>query len=402
MLKKPFVCLLAVLCMVSLLLPARAAEVDCDAVYCFTQEDFSQEEQPLAGICITGLPDSSAGTVMLGSRVLRCGDILTAEQVEQMTFCPLRTEENVQASVMYLPIYEDHVAPCAAMTISIRGKEDKAPVAEDMAVQTYKNLPKEGTLKVNDPEGGAMTYTLVRQPKRGEVVINSDGTFLYTPKKNKVGTDSFVFTATDPAGNVSRQATVTVELMKPTDDRQYTDTVGKNFRFEAEWMRNSGLFIGESIGDEICFQGEKPVSRGEFVAMVVELLEIPLDSQGGQSLDADVPQWLRPYLDAALRSGLLDGTDINESWNVHEQITGGEAGVMLQNVLDLKLTAASVVREGEEAPTHTDIALQAMAENGITLAADTALNRADVAVLLYRVSTLAQDAPGMQVIRMQK
>ena len=33
-----------------------AAEVDCDAVYCFTDQDFSQQEQ-VSGICITGLPD---------------------------------------------------------------------------------------------------------------------------------------------------------------------------------------------------------------------------------------------------------------------------------------------------------------------------------------------------------
>ena len=62
---------------------ALAAEVDCDSVYCFTQEDFAGEET-LRGICITGLPDSSAGTVMLGTRVIRSGDILTAEQLQQL------------------------------------------------------------------------------------------------------------------------------------------------------------------------------------------------------------------------------------------------------------------------------------------------------------------------------
>ena len=62
-----------------------AAEVDCDDVYCFSSEDFSEEE-PLAGICITGLPQADAGTVMLGCRVLQPGDILTADQIAQMTF----------------------------------------------------------------------------------------------------------------------------------------------------------------------------------------------------------------------------------------------------------------------------------------------------------------------------
>ena len=98
-------CLCAVLSLVG---AALAAEVDCDGIYCFQSEDFS-EDAALTGICITGLPDAETGTVLLGSRVLRPGDILTAEQVEQMTFRPLRSEEDRQAQVTYLPIYADRV-----------------------------------------------------------------------------------------------------------------------------------------------------------------------------------------------------------------------------------------------------------------------------------------------------
>ena len=108
-----------------------------------------------------------------------------------MTFMPLKTQEDLVAQVTYLPIYENRVATSATMVISIRGKEDKAPVAEDSLMETYKNLPNQGKLKVSDPEGGALVYTVTRQPRRGEVTVNADGTFLYTPKKNKVGVDSF-------------------------------------------------------------------------------------------------------------------------------------------------------------------------------------------------------------------
>ena len=112
---------------------ASAAEVESGSVYCFSAGDFSPEEN-LTGICITDLPESSVGTILLGTRVLREGDILTANQVSQMTFSPLLTEQDASAQVGYLPIYADRVDPSAAMTIAIRGKEDKAPVAEDMAV----------------------------------------------------------------------------------------------------------------------------------------------------------------------------------------------------------------------------------------------------------------------------
>ncbi len=402
MLKKRIFCLaLAAVCLLGAAVPALAAEVDCDDVYCFSTGDFSQEEEELKGICITGLPDSSAGTVLLGSRVLRPGDILAADQVNQMTFSPLRTEENAQAVISYLPIYETHVAPSATMTLAIRGKEDKAPVAQDIALETYKNLPKEGTLKVSDPEGGKLVFTVTRQPKRGEVVVNNDGTFLYTPKKNKVGVDSFVFTATDEAGNVSREATVTIRLLKPTAS-QYSDTVGEDCRFEAEWLKNTGLFEGENINGASCFQPGKAVSGGEFLAVAVKLLELPVE-ENVQDLQVvrTAPQWLRPYVAAALRSGVLDGVDL-ESAGYDSPITGAQAAVMLQNVLDLKVsTAAQLDSEGGNA-TQSAIALACLAENGVTLPQDQALTRREMAVALYRVRTLAEDAPGMQVIRSQK
>ena len=75
---------LAILCLLGYGTTVFAAQVDCDAVYCFTQEDFGEEE-PVKGICITGLPAAHTGTVMLGNRVLRTGDILTADQISQMT-----------------------------------------------------------------------------------------------------------------------------------------------------------------------------------------------------------------------------------------------------------------------------------------------------------------------------
>ena len=163
------------------------------------------------------------------------------------------------------------------MSIAVIGRQDQAPVAEDSALETYRNLPNEAMLKVRDPEGKALTYTVTRTPKRGDVVIREDGSFIYTPRKNKVGIDSFTYTAADPAGNVSREATVTVTVLKPSSNRPYTDTAGKSCRFAAEWMKNTGIFISENINGNGCFQPEKQVSRGDFLTMLVGALDIPLE-----------------------------------------------------------------------------------------------------------------------------
>lgn len=384
-----------------------AAEVDCDATYCFTATDFSQEEN-LKGICITGLPDSNAGTVLLGNRIIRTGDILTTEQLEQLTFSPLRTETDLEATVTYLPIYENRVETAATMTLSIRGKKDLAPVAQDSTLETYKNLPNSGKLAVSDPEKQAMTYSVLRQPKRGTVTVNKDGSYTYTPKKNKVGVDSFTYTATDPAGNVSREATVTIQILKPTDATQYTDTAGQSCRFAAEWLRNTGLFVGESVAGESCFFPEKTVTRGEFVSTLVQMLGIPTDNVSYASIPADTPNWLKPYLAAAMRAGLTADLPANENgcFEADLPITGAEAAVMIQNALDLSISETALeTMAGEEwanVPVWATTSVAVMAENGVMLAADEPMTRAQLALALYRVSYLSVDAPGMTVIRKQK
>ena len=391
MLAKRIISLLAILCCLLPAIGAMAAQVDCDSEYCFSGEEFGES---LTGVCIIGLPDENTGTVLLGTRVVRSGDILTQQQLSQLTFRPLRTETDAEATVTYLPIYEDRVEKETKLTISVRGKADQMPVAEDSVLETYKNLPNQGRLKAHDPEGTALTYTVIRAPKRGEVTVNPDGSFTYTPKKNKVGTDSFTYTATDAAGNVSRQATVTVQILKPADKTFYTDTLGQDCRFAAEWLKNTGLFMGETLAGQSCFQPDKTVSRGEFVAMLVRTLGLRVEDHAGSTgFSEDVPTWLKPYLAAAQRAGLTAGWSDGSVFGAQMPITGPEAALLIQNALDMP---ASVM--AGDMPL-TDWALAVLAENALELPCEGALNRGDVASALYRVNQLIPDAPGMTVFR---
>ena len=398
MLQKRFLCLALILCCcLGLVGGALALELDCDEQYCFQSADFSDSED-LTGICITGLPDPSAGTVMLGTRVLRAGDILTAEQIGQMTFMPLKTEEDVDACVTYLPIYPNKVDVDTTMTISIRGKEDKAPIAEDSSIETYKNLANTGKLKVFDPEEQPLTYSVIRQPRRGTVTVAEDGSFTYTPKKNKVGTDSFTFTATDPAGKVSREATVTIEILKPTDAQQYTDTVGTDCRFTAEWMKNTGLFVGEQVGGTACFQPEKTVSRGEFLTMLVKTLDMKVDENADfTGFTDEVPNWLKPYLAAALRNGMTENWPDSQCFNASQSITGAEAALLVQNALDLTATVTTGKENDGELPVWADTAITAMSEQGIELDPTAELTRETVSIVLYQISQLSKSLPNSEV-----
>lgn len=372
-----------------LTLSASAAEIDSQDVYCFGAEEFTAGEAALSGICLTGLPEKEQGLLMLGERMLRPGDVLTAQQVNEMTFVSGATQDDATATITYLPVFSNGLAGEATMTLSIRGRENKAPIAEDCAFETYKNLEVAGTLKVRDPEGQEMQFTLTRPPKRGTIEISPDGSFTYTPKKNKVGVDSFTFTATDPAGKTSREATVTVSILKPTDARQYTDTAGKSCRFTAEWMKNTGIFVGENIGGSPCFSPDKPVSRGEFVTMLVRALNLPTDEAVTETGYSDVPQWLKPYLAAAIRSGLTSRLEAADTFDPDTPVSAEDAAAMLCSALKLECREQPALSAQEE--TVSTGSQEIAAQNGFLFSSPT-LTRADAADILYQASRYPQNA----------
>lgn len=388
---------LLALLLLTLLPAAGAAEVDVGAVYCFQSADFQTgTEQELTGVCITGVP--SAGNVLLGSRVILPGDILTVHQLDNMTFSPA-VNATTEAQITYLPICGSQVEEEAVMTISIKKKENKPPVAQNGALETYKNLENTGTLSASDPEGSALTYTVVAKPKRGEVTIHDDGTFTYTPKKNKVGKDSFTYSVTDADGAVSNEAVVEIQILKPLDSAAYKDV--QTGQFEAMWMRNTGLFAGSQVAGENCFGPEEPVTRGDFLAMAMKLLQIPVDESlttSGFADEADAAQWLRPYLATAMRLGVISGTreDGKVVFRPNDPITGAEAAVLLDNILQLP---AGTVQD-TAAPDWAESSVQAMSSAGVTVATPTEnLTRLETARLLYSVSKVSNQAPGLEVFR---
>ena len=338
----------------------------------------SAAEQPLSpavfgerltGVWITAVPEES--TLRLGSRVIRAGDVLTADQLRSLTL-----QGEAETVIRYLPIRETGVEAEAELVFS---RKNEAPTAEDSMMETYRNLPNEGLLSVSDPEGEAMTFTLTRSPRRGQVILRDDGSFLYTPEKNKVGTDSFTFTAADPAGNVSREATVTVRILKPTDEKQYADTISSDCRFEAEWLRSTGIFSGETISGQLCFSPDEPVSRGQFLAMLMQVLEMPVDRSVQETGFADEsPMWLKPYLAAALRSGIIAGYPGQDGveFRPEQTVTAAEAEGMTRSALRFAVPAAAM----------DEIETEAVDASPMT--------RADAAKKLYQLSRLKREHSG--------
>ena len=93
------------------------------------------------------------------------------------------------------------------------------PLAVDDTYTTFENvglttLPSTGVLhNDSDPNADPFTAALVTGPTNGTLTFHADGTFVYIPNTNFVGTDTFTYQDTDSAGAVSNIATATINVV---------------------------------------------------------------------------------------------------------------------------------------------------------------------------------------------
>ena len=122
--------------------------------------------------------------------------------------------------------------------------------------------------------------------------------------------------------------------------------------------------------------------------MVMELTGAIVDESVTASAFLDSEEaalWLRPYMAAAVRTGIIRG-EIREDGLVFrpdDPITGREAAVILQNLLQLPVSA-SAQENGE--PQWSAASVQALRESGFAVAAGEELTREKTVCLLYNIS----------------
>ena len=106
----------------------------------------------------------------------------------------------------------------ATVTITINPVNDAPYVAFDppQAETTPEDTPLNGQIQYFDVEGDAVTIMLKSGPANGQVTVNTDGSFVYTPNLNFNGVDTFLITATDALG-ASRDGAVAVTVTPVND-----------------------------------------------------------------------------------------------------------------------------------------------------------------------------------------
>ena len=101
----------------------------------------------------------------------------------------------------------------ATVFISV-GVADSVPIAQDDEFTVQTGTTFEGDLAENDTPSadGGNVWAISQLAGGGEVVVNADGTFSYTPDEGYFGIDSFTYTVTDIDGDVST-GTVIIDVV---------------------------------------------------------------------------------------------------------------------------------------------------------------------------------------------
>jgi gliding motility-associated-like protein/uncharacterized repeat protein (TIGR01451 family) len=101
--------------------------------------------------------------------------------------------------------------PVTAQPVPVAAVDNQGNVTADNPV-TIPVLNNDTPGDANTPLDPA-TLEIVQQPAHGSIVVNEDGTVVYTPEKGYTGPDSFTYKVKDQNGNSSNVATVNLNII---------------------------------------------------------------------------------------------------------------------------------------------------------------------------------------------
>ncbi|AYF55154.1 calcium-binding protein [Clostridium botulinum C] len=102
------------------------------------------------------------------------------------------------------------------------------PISSNFDEVTYKNFPVSGSILSVNPTDGALSYTLETPPTNGFVKIDLEGNWIYTPKINFMGIDSFSVNITNES-NGSTISTVNILVKDFPKSFDYLNCCCRNY-----------------------------------------------------------------------------------------------------------------------------------------------------------------------------
>jgi len=130
--------------------------------------------------------------------------------------------------------------------IAVDIPENRTPVASNVDFTTQTEVAIQDNLIASDPDGDTLTFSIDEMPLLGEIMLNTDGSFIYQPSIETVGNDSFSFTVQDSRGGSARgQVNIVIEAL----ELSFTQSVRGSFQAEnsdAPQRVNGRVFIQDA------------------------------------------------------------------------------------------------------------------------------------------------------------
>jgi N-acetylneuraminic acid mutarotase len=88
---------------------------------------------------------------------------------------------------------------------------NQPPVASNGTLAAVAEIARSGQLSATDPENSTLSYSKTVDPSKGTVVVQSNGSFVYTASAGETGADSFKFKANDGQAD-SNEGTISITI----------------------------------------------------------------------------------------------------------------------------------------------------------------------------------------------
>ncbi|MEM7365463.1 MAG: Ig-like domain-containing protein [Pseudomonadota bacterium] len=233
-----------------LVIPASAftfSDDDGDSLQSVTLTNFN-----LAGGTLTHTGDTVTVTE---------GMTITVAELADLTYTPL-ANSSANASFDYVANDAASGTVSASMVITVNAVDDP-PSVTGPDFTTGEDLSYNGSVLMTDADAGdTPEATLGAAPANGLVVVNTDGTYSYTPNADFSGSDSFSIVATDDAGLTD--AVVINVTVTPVNDAPVA-TSGPVATAEDTVLNGSVSISDVDIGDTPEATLHAPTSNGTVV-----------------------------------------------------------------------------------------------------------------------------------------
>lgn len=333
----------------------------------FTLEDFENASglNSVKSVTIRSLPHPSVGQLYFGSVPVAINQSISGKNIDNLKFVP--AADAVSAS-FHFSVNEGTLRLCSINITDDVNFPPTLPSAETVVAWTCKDISCYGTLDAYDPEGDSVRYEIVDAPKKGLLVLTdaAHGDFRYTPYVNCSGKDTFTYRVYDAFGNYSSVSEAAVMIERQNTKLVFSDMSEHWAHAAAITMAEAGIMEYDVQKDTPVFAPDKSVTRGEFLMMVMKVLEVSDPGECSQTVfadDGDIAEEMKPYVQAAYRAGIIHGRDRDGAlcFFPNDPITRAETAVVLNNIIGAEVPVnASTFTDNDVIPTWAQSALYAL------------------------------------------